>query len=992
MAKQEETLSDKIKLIEKNANPKNMETIYKELNALLKNENNLKKHLKETCKLIGLIGTFLVKGEGLNTTESQLIFDTFCDLDFMNLLLKFSMLDYYEINLEIITTFSFLMINVKSTTYLYYFFSKNLLNRIINKDYSKYDEEFLSYYVNFLKSLSLRLDEVSVNLFYIEKTNNFPIIENVLKLYNHRDSMVRNVVRNIVLNILKIKVASIEDHFTELPSISYLANIACHLKDICIQINEEIGKKKISNLHYLYDDLIDEATYIDDLLNLNLTKINYIIINCLFYYLIIPVICGSISEKTTRISKKLALFLIVFFFVNMKNELFKNCLFALLFFDQLSLDLEYFLVEPPEKNNYSFYPDNKKEVSFCKFISENYSSKFLITMIQDDNIIYNKYKNKYPQIEEIMKKCKEIYQKVLASKKKVLFIDIKDYFESIISSFFSEEESNNMGQYHLNMSMSTGLSVGQYSKESGGEIYNICFLCSINKIFLDLKGSEKNEKSSYLNYKSNIIKEGLNKIMENLDGNDEEMILLVNMLIFVVQSKDVNISNNLLRHVGLENINERNIINKPSAKNNNNNNNENNIVNDESPLSELRFDNNNFNYINDYFSITKDAKNKLFNTIKLPLLLSSYLLIKPKNKINNENNIVGNKEEDSLILNEYLLPMIYKLIFLNIMNLSFNPQYKFELKKEKKDYETFITNIETLYKQVLENITKFLKKNKEYKEEGYNIFYKKWKIYSKKYNNNSTLELIKDEIMNNTFILLSEEYEKSKDEEYPEEISRKNMNLKNKYFENCLLLFMLLHDIRELLLNDPSYFKGESSFNLIKNNFPLIMKKDDISDFNINEEYDLEQINPTKIFRKEVLYKLKKEDNFDEGELILFNKHIYFGNIVEDKKIKMNLKFKLKAIGLYKSKEDKNDIINILVQNCVEDDDYVEKNVSFDENEDKNRYIIIKFNDEKIKEEISQKINEKILSNNNEDRIAFDTYFNEINNNIKDKKEDEEDF
>ena len=124
----------------------------------------------------------------------------------------------------------------------------------------------------------------------------------------------------------------------------------------------------------------------------------------------------------------------------------------------------------------------------------------------------------------------------------------------------------------------------------------------------------------------------------------------------------------------------------------------------------------------------------------------------------------------------------------------------------------------------------------------------------------------------------------------------------------------------------------------------------------------------------------------------MFNKHIYFGNIVEDKKIKINLKFKLKAIGLYKSKEDKNDIINILVQNCVEDDDYVEKNDSFDENEDKNRYIIIKFNDEKIKEEISQKINEKILSNNNEDRIAFDTYFNEINNNIKDKKEDEEDF
>ena len=34
-----------------------------------------------------MIVTYLVKGESFNTTESQLIFDTFCDRDFMHLLL-----------------------------------------------------------------------------------------------------------------------------------------------------------------------------------------------------------------------------------------------------------------------------------------------------------------------------------------------------------------------------------------------------------------------------------------------------------------------------------------------------------------------------------------------------------------------------------------------------------------------------------------------------------------------------------------------------------------------------------------------------------------------------------------------------------------------------------------------------------------------------------------------------------------------------------------
>ena len=133
MSHASQSLSHKIKLIEKNATPKNMETIYNELKSLSENEQKLQSNINEVCKLINLIGTYLVKGEGINTTESQLIFDTFCAKDFMKLLLKYSSFDYYEINLEIIKTFSFLMINTKSMTYLYYFFSKNLLNGIINK-------------------------------------------------------------------------------------------------------------------------------------------------------------------------------------------------------------------------------------------------------------------------------------------------------------------------------------------------------------------------------------------------------------------------------------------------------------------------------------------------------------------------------------------------------------------------------------------------------------------------------------------------------------------------------------------------------------------------------------------------------------------------------------------------------------------------------------------------------------------------------------------
>ena len=971
MSHYSQSLSHKIKLIEKDASPKNMEIIYNELKLYSEKESKLESNIEGVCKLINLIGTYLVKGEAFNTTESQLIFDTFCAKDFMNLLLTYSTFEIYEINLEIIKTFSFLMINIKSTTYLYYFFSKNLLNRIINKDYTKYDEEFLSYYINFLKSLSLRLDEVSVQLFYDEKKNSFPIIENVIKLYNHRDSMIRNVVRNIILNILKIKGVNLQEHFTELPSVSYLANLACHLRDICIKINNDVENKNCNNLQYLYDDLIDEATYIDDLLNLNLNKINYIIINCMFYYFILPVICGALSETTNKISKKVAVFLIIFFFINMKNEAFKNCLFALLFFEQLSQDLDYLLTYPQEKANYSFHPNNEKEPSFIQYISENYSSKFLLTIIQKDNIIYNKYKNNYPQLGTILQKCNGMYQKLM--NKELLFIDVKEKIEMILNSFFNEEESNFMSQYHLNLSMSTGLGVGQYSKENTGEMYDICFLCYINPIFVDLKGTQRTDNSSYLNYKKNGIKEGLFNIIEKINDKDEDMILLINLLLFVVQQEDTNISSNLLRHVGLENIRQK-IIVKESLTKKVLNLFTNKKQNDGSLLSELCLNNNNFNYNNEYFQIIEDHKNKLDNSITMPLNLSKLLLIQ-----HNDNN--NNNQE---MANKFLLPFIYRLILLNIINLSFNKNNSFELKKESNSFDLIIKNVENIYKIILESINSMIKENGNYRDIGYKIFYKKWKYYNEKINNKETLEIIKDYIMNTTFILLPEEHEKNEEEKYFSEIWRKESNIPNNIFENNLLLFMMIHDLREMLLINNGFFKNLNAENLIKNKFPL---QNNESELNINNTYELQKLKTMKNFIQiSVLYKCNEQQDFEEGELILLNKFSYFAKLIEEDKIKIKNKFNLNSIYLYQDNfnyidNKENSIINFLIH---------ENPPEINNENDKIDKLIysVKFKDEKTKEEYTKYINDKCCSVKNDERMNFMSYLDKINNSIKDNEED----
>jgi hypothetical protein len=182
----------------------------------------------------------------------------------------------------------------------------------------------------------------------------------------------------------------------------------------------------------------------------------------------------------------------------------------------------------------------------------------------------------------------------------------------------------------------------------------------------------------------------------------------------------------------------------------------------------------------------------------------------------------------------------------------------------------------------------------------------------------------------------------------------------------------MLHDLRELLINNPSFFRGKSSFNLIKNNFPLIVQKDDITDFSVNNEYNLEKINLTKIFRQSITYKLKNEDNFEEGELILYNKNIYFGTLIKDDIVKIVKKLKLKSIGLYNNKEENDNLaINILVnaskeESDEEDDVKNDNNINEEKKEEENLHIIIKFNDEKIKNEISRKkadINDNCFGN-----------------------------
>ena len=965
-----------IKAIKDNVSSINLELIRNEFQ-YIEDSGKIENSSDIICSLISIIGNYLVSAENQKIPEEFAIFDTFCFLDFMSEFLKLSSYDLYKIDLQLIKMLSFLLINIKNKPWLYYICSNNLLNKIISKDYSKYDDEFLSYYVNFLKSLSLLLDETSITLFYIEKNNSFPLIENILKLYNHKDSMIRNVVRNTVMNIFRVKNAKIEEYFSKLPSVLYFVKIINQIKDICFEIKEEIINQNTKKISYLFDDLYDEIIYIDDLLNLKLERINYILINCFFYFFIIPILCGSICDMNKKVSKSMALFILIFFFVNMKNEVFKNCLFSLLFLDELNQDMEQFL--NLEKDLKDFFINNininneqnqnniNNQISFSQFFSEHYTYYFLLTLIENNNIIYTKYGKIYPQLNEIMENGKGLSNELIYEKKYSYDEKVKKLHE-IIDKYLDKEDLINMKNYHVYLSKATGLLIGISNKENFNnkekeDLISInSFLCQLKTVF----NAINNEKEKKLLVK-NKIKQNL---FDSINSQKEEILLLFNILIFVVQNKEINISKILLKLANIYNVFENNKFELKNFKN----------IDINNPINEI-------NKLDSKISFTKDIftfNNYYFSVLDI---------------IINEDNANNNLSENlSFMLNKeiYLLPITYQILYQNIINFSVDENYKLLINVSDK----LRKNIESKYKSILFCTNSLFNNDPKNRENCYDILYEQWRIY-KDMNSKNLFQIIKKNILSKLDILYlkknidnncdySEGFEivnlnnlnANKNNQFSEILS--SSKKENICFDSNLLIFMLIYDLKTIFKKRKSDNNINIPNKLMKNKFPLDLSS---YDFQIGEKYDLEKFNSNEIYKQQIHYKILTSDNtkdkpFIKCEIFFYRSFIYFGlkNQEDLDKILIFKKIDIKLIEVNKDYNQKE------VENCIQ--------IKLDDGNDE--LILIKFENKNTRNNFKDLINKKIMTSSNDERLLFSQFFEELirkyrineNNNNLDEDDD----
>ncbi|XP_068192735.1 protein CLEC16A isoform X2 [Antennarius striatus] len=219
---------------------------------------------------------------------------------------------------QLLQTLNILFENISHETSLYYLLSNNHVNSIIVHKFDFSDEEIMAYYISFLKTLSLKLNNHTVHFFYNEHTNDFALYTEAIKFFNHPESMVRIAVRTITLNVYKVDNQHMLHYIRDKTAVPYFSNlvwfIGSHVIELdkCVQTDEE--HKNRGKLSDLVAEHLDHLHYLNDILIINCEFLNDVLTDHLLNRLFLPLYVYSLvspeKSEERKINPQVSLYLL----------------------------------------------------------------------------------------------------------------------------------------------------------------------------------------------------------------------------------------------------------------------------------------------------------------------------------------------------------------------------------------------------------------------------------------------------------------------------------------------------------------------------------------------------------------------------------------------------------------------------------------------------------------------------------------------------------
>uniref|UniRef100_A0AAX7U6B5 C-type lectin domain containing 16A n=1 Tax=Astatotilapia calliptera TaxID=8154 RepID=A0AAX7U6B5_ASTCA len=214
-----------------------------------------------------------------------------------------------------------------------------------NLEFDFSDEEIMAYYISFLKTLSLKLNNHTVHFFYNEHTNDFALYTEAIKFFNHPESMVRIAVRTITLNVYKVDNQHMLHYIRDKTAVPYFSNlvwfIGSHVIELdkCVQTDEE--HKNRGKLSDLVAEHLDHLHYLNDILIINCEFLNDVLTDHLLNRLFLPLYVYSLVSPETseerKINPQVSLYLLSQVFLIIHYQPLVNALADVIFNGDLSV-------------------------------------------------------------------------------------------------------------------------------------------------------------------------------------------------------------------------------------------------------------------------------------------------------------------------------------------------------------------------------------------------------------------------------------------------------------------------------------------------------------------------------------------------------------------------------------------------------------------------------------------------------------------------------
>ncbi|KAF8073073.1 ema [Scenedesmus sp. PABB004] len=220
-----------------------------------------------------------------------------------------------EVAKQVLQTLSIIIQNVRSETAVFFLFSNNHVNNIVDLDYDFDDEEVLGYYVSFLKTIALRLNAGTAQFFInaaptrhgapppppggagaAAAAGSFPLYARAIALAHNREGMVRAAVRTLTLHVYSVPDAAIADYVTRPPAAAHFAEVAAYLAEQVMLLDRRLaaaeagGGTALGSLDSQLAEVEDVLSYVSDLLSLGVPRISQLLADAVWQRVVEPLL------------------------------------------------------------------------------------------------------------------------------------------------------------------------------------------------------------------------------------------------------------------------------------------------------------------------------------------------------------------------------------------------------------------------------------------------------------------------------------------------------------------------------------------------------------------------------------------------------------------------------------------------------------------------------------------------------------------------------